>query len=168
VVWGAACTASNEARISDEGATATNGGTTNHAGDTPSVVAEYLELARRPRSERADADPQYVADGLRKLAGAVGTLNVGDVDLQVDLRVAAEQVLLNPDSAATTKVTRDRLIAAAEAIATRGPAQDDHLRQLAASLRPDRALVEQASIIRQFFQQSANALARLSAGGPGN
>ena len=63
------------------------------------IVKDYLEVADAAGAETTTVDEQFLAEALRKLAAALGTLNLGDLDLQVALRVAAEHVVLNPERA---------------------------------------------------------------------
>ena len=131
----------------------------NDEGNTPSPVQDYLRVADAAGVETTAVDEKFVADGLRKLAGALGTLNIADLDLQVALRVSAEHVLANPQSADTTVAVRNSLISAADAIEA-GGANDTGLRQSAESLRPERPLAEQIVNVREFLRQSGPAIRR--------
>ena len=129
-----------------------------------SPVQDYLSFAGTAGGGQipaSDADPTYIVEGLRKLAGALGTLRLGSPDLQVDLRVAAEHLLLNPASTVTTAVVRDDLIAAAEAIEAEHR-NEVNLRFIAESIRQDRPLLDQQDAFREFFRESANAMQGLS------
>jgi hypothetical protein len=128
--------------------------------DTTSPVEEYVQFAgtagERPQAS-SPADPEYVIEGLRKLAGALGSLGIGGPDLQVDLRAAAEHVVLNPESTATAAVVRSRLVAAATAIDAERQ-NETALQPLAESLRADRTILEQETAFRQFFLEASHAL----------
>lgn len=132
---------------------------------TTSPVDDYFRftgVAGDTPAPEPDAIPAYVAEGLRKLAGALGALMIGSPDLQIDLRVAAEHLLLNPASTATTTIVRRGLIAAAEAIP---PSQGSHqvdLRRIAQSIDSDRPLIDQEAAVRNFFRESAMAMQRLA------
>jgi hypothetical protein len=93
---------------------------------------------------------------MRKLAGALGTSSLGDLELQVALRVAAEHVVSNPQPVGTTVAVRNALISAAEAIEAGGTG-DGGLRQSAESALPDRPLADQAAAIREFLRKSGPA-----------
>ena len=108
-------------------------------------------------AETTQVDDKFVADALRKLAGALGTLHLADLDLQVALRVAAEHVLETPQPPGTTAAVRNTLISAAEAIEA-GGATDPGLRQSAESLRPDRPLLDQTATVREFLRRSGPTL----------
>jgi hypothetical protein len=144
--------------------------TTDQPGaDPPSTAAavaveDYARFAAAS-APQSGAEALYLAEGLRKLAGALATLNVGGPDLAIDLRVHAEHVLLNPSSVGTTALIRDDLIAAADALgadARAGPS----LRPRAESIRTDRPLVEQHATVREFFRSGADVLQRLASGRP--
>jgi hypothetical protein len=128
------------------------------AADTP--VQDFIEFAGGVDSRRqeSNADPQYIVEGLRKLAGALGTLGLGTPDLQVDLRVAAEHLLLSPTSPATTVVIRDALIAAAEAVPTLQHGERGDLRRLAAALSVEARVLDQQATVSAFFRQAAAAI----------
>jgi hypothetical protein len=132
------------------------------AGTAP-FVQEYLQVAEAAGAETKEFDEQFLADALRKLAAALGTLNLADLDVQVALRVAAEHVLSNPQSADTTAAVRRSLIAAAEAIEA-GGASEPGLRQSAESLRPDRPLSDQVTTVREFLRKSGPAIRRAVGG----
>lgn len=136
-------------------------GASGTGNETDSPIQDYLRFAGavgdRPIQE-SGADHDYIVEGLRKLAGALGTLNLGRPDLQVDLRVAAEHLLLNPVSEATTEVVRDALISAADAIEPEHANGEGNLRRLAESIGPDRPLLDQQAAIREFFRESARAM----------
>ena len=51
-------------------------GETTSGDETKSPLQEYLQFAGAPGSRGADVDQEYIVDGLRKLAGALGTLNL--------------------------------------------------------------------------------------------
>src|SRR5688572_24774389 len=79
-------------------------------------VQEYLQFAAAPGAPPQPWSAEVIAEGLRALAGALGTLGIGGPDLQVDLRVSAEHLLLNPGAPATTTGVHESLRRAAEAI----------------------------------------------------
>jgi hypothetical protein len=134
--------------------------TAAQAADTP--VQDFIEFAGVVDSRRqgSNADPQYIVEGLRKLAGALGTLGLGTPDLQVDLRVAAEHLLLSPMSPATTVVVRDGLIAAAAAIQAGHRIEHGELRRLAASISVQSPVLDQQAIVSTFFREAAAAIER--------
>jgi hypothetical protein len=128
-------------------------------GGTPRPVQDYLRIADTAGAEATPIDDEFLANALRNLAAALGTLDLADLELQVDLRVAAEHVLSNPEAVETTAAVRQSLIAAAEAIEADGRG-DGRLRQSAESLRPDRPLPEQVATVRDFFRTSIPPLRR--------
>jgi hypothetical protein len=133
------------------------------ASEATSPVQEYLQLVGTAGTAAADVDDKFMADGLRTLAGAIGTLNLGTPDLQVDLRVAAEHILLNPASSSTTEIVRNCLISAADAIETGGQDEsDNNLTRLAESVHPEMPLIDQRATVQMFFQASAEAIKRIT------
>lgn len=150
----------NNSRPEDEGSAALA-----PASGVNAPVQAYVQFAGAAGTETADVDHEFMADGLRTLAGAMGTLNLGSVDLHIDLRVAAEHILLNPASSATTEVVRNGLIAAAAAIeAERQDDGEDDLTPLAQSLQADVPLIDQRTTVQMFFRRSAVAIERIAGG----
>ena len=160
--WAVERAGNNDERSGGVDTAAAAGGETTSGDETKSPLQEYLQFAGAAGSRGADVDQEYIVDGLRKLAGALGTLNLGSPDLQVDLRVAAEHILLNPASTATTEIVRNGLISAAEAIETGRPDGGDDLRRLAESVRPYGPFLDQRVTVHEFFQESAKAIQRVS------
>ena len=124
------------------------------------LVQDYLDVADTV-AETTPITDEFIADSMRKLAAALGTLNLGDLDLQVALRVAAEHVVSNPQPVGTSAAVRNALISAAEAIEADGTGGGG-LRQSAESVLPDRPLADQAAAIREFLRRSGPALRRVS------
>ena len=131
--------------------------------EASTLVQDYLELADAAGAENSGINEQFVADALRKLAAALGTLKLADLDVQVSLRVAAEHVLSNPQSADTTAAVRNSLVSAADAIEARDPAATG-LRKVAESLRPDRPLPDQFATFREFIRKSGPPLRHAAEG----
>jgi hypothetical protein len=129
------------------------------AAGVPSPVGEFAQFAATADEAPSGADAEQLAEGLRKLAGALAALNVGGPELPIDLRVGAEHLLLNPASTEMTVIIRDDLIAAAQAVAL-ATETDAALRGAAESITPDRPLIEQQGAVLQFFRQAADALHR--------
>ena len=145
-----------------EGTVGTVTGTASGSGsESLSPVEDYLRFAGAAEGTKADVDEQHTAEGLRKLAGALGTLSVGPSTLQVDLRVAAEHVLLNPSFPGTTEIVRDGLVSAAEAIQS-AAGGGDSLTRLAESVRPGVPMPDQRATVNEFFVESAKALEQIS------
>jgi hypothetical protein len=84
-------------------------------------------------------------------------LTLGSPTLQVDLRVAAEHLLLNPQSPATSAAVRDSLLRAADSVEG-GDAKQSALHDVAGSIDPRRPLLEQQATVRTFFREAANAI----------
>lgn len=142
-------------RGGDSGASEPSTNESSGATGAASPVADYLLFI-----DAVGVDDQtLIVEGLRKLAGAVGYLNLGTLDVQVRLRVAAEHILLNPGSTSTTEAVRTALISAAEAIEMGGKSDED-LRRLAVSLQLDRPVTNQQETMVTFFRKAAAALKR--------
>lgn len=132
---------------------------------TDSPAQEYLRFAETPRAgqdRQLQEDLVYIVEGLRKLAGALGTLGVGEPDLQVDLRVAAEHLLLNPAATTNTAVVREALLSAADALESEQLTGEANLREAASAISLDRPVLEQTAAVQEFFLESARAIRGLS------
>ena len=131
------------------------------SGDTAEPVRDFTEWAATTRSAAADAplEPDAIAEGLRRLAGALGARGTDRPELLVDLRVAAEHVVLNPTSPDVAATVRDTLIAAAAAIPAPPAASGPTPQAAAEGIKPDAPLTTQPAAIRTFFQAAADALA---------
>jgi HAMP domain-containing protein len=133
---------------------------------TTAPVHDYVEFARALSEGRVDDSPieaSWMPDGLRKLAGALGALRLGDPDLTVDLRVSAEHFLLNPASASTTAAVRTGLLKAAAAIAAERPDVAASLHAAAKAIDEASPLTSQSAIVRHFLVQSAAVFERMTA-----
>jgi len=131
--------------------------TSGNDGDMAPATNPAMDFVRFAESDFTGEDADYVAEGLRGLAGALGALNVGTPELTVDLRVAAEHVLLHPTTEATTPTVSAGLLSVARALdATQetGPG----LLPIAESIRPDVPLPDQVTQVREFFQACAQAI----------
>ncbi len=121
-------------------------------------VRVYLDFAATARGDAAaPLEAAEVANGLRALAGVVGTLDGSRPDVVTDLRAAAEHVLLNPASLDVAATVRDALVGAAMALDMAQPGASTQ--EAAEQLKADAPLTEQAAALRGFFQQAAAALA---------
>jgi hypothetical protein len=147
----------------DAGESDRSSGDQTAASATTPLVRDYVEIADAAGEATTVVDATFLADALRKLAAALGALNLADEELQVALRVAAEHVLTDPQPVGTTAAVRNSLISAAEAIEA-GGAGDGRLRRSAESLRADLPLADQAAAIREFLSISGPALRRMAAG----
>jgi hypothetical protein len=155
VFWSGACANHRE----EEPTTAAGSDAGSPPAARPSPVEAYIQFVASARDSRSGVSDDQLAEGLRKLAGALGTLNAGGPDLLIDLRVGAEHVLLNPAAAETAAIIREAMVTAAEAI-ERESGPDPALREAAQSVRLDRPLVEQRVTVLHFFQQAADAIQR--------
>lgn len=138
------------------------GGRTNAEARQPSAAAEeaieaYGTFAERLQTGQPAPGPDVVVEGLRRLAAALDALDVGGAELPVDLRVAAEHVVLNPDAPATTKLVRDRMVAAATAL-DRLREGDNDLRPAAEAIDPAIPLEQQIDRVTRFLVQAAASL----------
>lgn len=140
-------------------------GTATSAGVTPDPVRGYVEFAQGLQ-DNAAADPATIAEGLRRLAGVMGTLDEPRPELMTDLRAGAEHVLLNPGSAEVAAIVRESLMAAAQAIQSGGTSTAASARDSAERISPDEPLTAQAGAVRECFVQIAAALG--ATGAPGS
>lgn len=133
------------------------------AGAAASPVADYVAFARAVGQDAgAGSAEQSIAEGLRRLAGALGALGLVSSDVAIDLRISAEHVVLNPSSTDNVETIRAALIAAADAIAEReGTAAS--LRAIAETISTSEPLATQQDTLIEYFQTSANALEQMAA-----
>jgi hypothetical protein len=139
----------------NEGSAAVVSGATPDVRPAGGPVTDYLEFASGV--DATPANSEMIVDGLRRLAGALGTLEGAPPGAAVDLRVAAEHILLSPDTPGTTKAVRDSLVAAAD-ILTDGGTDAPRLGSLAASIDPATPVGMQGDVMARFFVRAAEIL----------
>ena len=146
------------APAADPGQATDSGGSSTGESSATDAVAAFATFAAGIQDDGA-MSAEDIAEGLRLLAGAGGTLGAIPPELGVDLRVGAEHVLLNPKAADVSATIRTALIGVAESIdaAPGGPA----IEASAQSIQADRPLTEQGAALRPYFQQVAKALQAL-------
>ena len=117
-------------------------------------VAEYLAFVAGLEGGNSvvPADAHVIVDGLRRLAGALGVLEIGSSELPIDLRIAAEHVVLNPGDAGTADAVRAGLIAAADGL------DDAAAREAAEAIDPRTPVSQQQERVTAFFQRAADVI----------
>jgi hypothetical protein len=120
-------------------------------------VADFVEFSRTPADAAAGSGVDYVAVGLRTLAGALASRDLHGMDLPLDLRVGSAHVALQPTSLEVAELMRSLAIRTATVLATAGETHD--VRARADAISADRPVVEQIPVIRAFFEAAAGALA---------
>jgi hypothetical protein len=125
-----------------------------------SVVEDYSQYVDGLESPIEDSTVALgdVAEGLRRLAGALAVLGLGNGDLPIDLRVTAEHVLLNSNSAVAAPTLRAVLIETADAIGAERRDSAPSLRRSAAAVNPNQPIAGQVTTVQQFLRLSADAL----------
>jgi hypothetical protein len=134
------------------------------AGDAGTTVAapvvspldEYLTFADGLGATGVSVD-DLVVDGMRKLAGALGTAGIGGALIPVDLRVAAEHVVIGPDAADTTASVRASLVAAAVALDAE-VSKTPSLRGAAEAIDVRQPIAQQREALVTFFMLAAERL----------
>lgn len=163
------------------------GGTAAGAADTggsaragaEGAVADYLTYADQRRARQAaDRSHDYTADGLRRLAGAIGALwerngsreNALRAELDA-LRAQADSLQRNPQSTEHARYTREAFRTAAALLRTLQQrhypslsSQVNEVGEAATAMRPTTTLLEQDAQIQRFFDQSADVVRRMSGG----
>jgi hypothetical protein len=131
-----------------------------NAAASPDPTSAYLQFAQRVQGTQPDAplEAADIAEGLRQLAGVVGTLDGARPEVATDLRALAEHVLLNPGSAEVAATVTEALTEVAMVVQKTQPSGAAPVQQAAASLRADMPLPAQSAALRGFFQQVAAAL----------
>lgn len=137
----------------DSSSPATDG---SEAGAAGNPAASYLEFAGTLAPE-SSLDSDMVVEGMRRLAGALGTLQDVPADVPLDLRVAAEHIVLNADAADTTAAVRNSLRAAAATLDGRGQGGEP-ITAIVDSIDPARPIGEQADTVRRVFTACADRL----------
>lgn len=131
------------------------------SGIAPSAMNEYLQFAgvagdgEQPQPGR---EHEYTAEGLRKLAAALeslertrpGAVRDGAVD---EIRSHADRIQRDPTSRQHANAVRDAFLNVADAIPGGGGLRDD-----AEAISPEQPLLEQTDAIRAFFEESGRAL----------
>jgi hypothetical protein len=124
-------------------------------------VQQFTEFAASTRDVPDDAplDPAVIAEGLRTLAGALGSAGVDRPGILDDLRASAVHVVLNPESPEVAATVRTALTNAAAEMPAASASGGTPVQQAAESIRSDTALTAQPAAVRTFFQAAADSLA---------
>ena len=146
-----------------DGTGANADGVASTTGTPASAVDDYTEFAET-LGTRPSEDLTAIAEGLRRLAGALAALQLGSPELPIDLRVIAEHVLLSPASPATADAVRTLLIKTAAATGEQQPNDGAALRQAAEAISATAPLTSQQPTVHEFLRRSAHALAARSQG----
>jgi hypothetical protein len=151
----------------------TAGGTAAATG-TGTAVANFLSYAQQGQARQAGPAHEYTAEGVRRLAAAIGELsqrNAGTtLNAELDaVRAQADSLQRNPSSTEHARYARESFRAAAALMRTvqqqHYPNAEDQVAQVrraAEELRVDRPLLDQAANVQRFFDQSAAALRTMS------
>ena len=134
---------------------------TNAGAPVISPVDDYLAFADGLAAPDGNSE-DFALEGLRKLAGALGTLGVGGADLPVDLRIVAEHIAINTQSVETTATVRPRLVAAAVALDGQISGTSE-LQKAANAIDVTMPLTEQREALVAFFTRAADGVRRAGA-----
>jgi hypothetical protein len=141
----------------------------------PLPVNEYLRFVADSRAERdADHGHAYTADGLRRLAGALGALSErdGKSDENIQSRVTmlrdrADALQRDPQSTEHARYARDAFDAAAELMrAMQTEASSNAVAeasQAAGALEPNTMLLMQREAVQRFFDRAGTVLRAMNA-----
>jgi hypothetical protein len=114
----------------------------------------FMDQARRPPNGGVTAE-QYTADGIRRLAAALASKNMGGVEI-LTMRQAADSLQRNADVDQQAAIARKAFEAAAAAMGNVSGAEG--AKQAAEAIRPDRPLGEQTDQVTAFFEKARDAL----------
>ena len=143
------------------------------------AVGNYLTYVDERRARNAgDRNHDYTADGLRRLAGAIGAVWMrtgGNADaLHAELGALgaqADSLQRNPESTEHARYTGEAFRTASALLKTvqqrhhpNLSSQVDRLNSAATAVRAGTPLLEQDAQIQRFFDQSADVLRRMSGG----
>lgn len=138
----------------DSSSTAANEG--SEAGAVANPADIYLEFADALAPE-SGLDNGMVVEGMRRLAGVMGTLQNVPADVPLDLRVAAEHIVLNPDGPDTTVAVRNSLRAAAATLDSRSQGGAP-ITALVDAIDPARPIGEQTDAVKSVFAGCADRI----------
>lgn len=146
----------------------------------PSEVNDYLRYTAEHRS-RVDAglSHEYTADGIRRLANALGAITERDtvggteVSSLVDgLRNQADSLERNPESSRHSRYAREAFVSASELMQAlqqrsypNAGAEVGQARQAAEAVDVNAQLLTQRTQVQGFFDQSARAVQAMMAHG---
>ncbi len=116
-----------------------------------------LVADNRDATGACQLEPAGMAEGLRRLAAALGTNGMAGDELMVRLRSAAEHVLLSPASAEVATTVRQALVDAAGTFSSTDPGGT--VRTAAEHLRPELALTGQAADVCLVFDAASQVIA---------
>jgi hypothetical protein len=125
-------------------------------GPIAAPVDEFVAFGRTPRERFGQTGPHYVATGLRTLAGALASLDIGGDELALDLRVASAHVLLEPTSLDNAALVRQLAMRTAQALPPNPAGAVVTSRALA--ITDERSLLQQQPAIHGFFAAVGDAL----------
>jgi hypothetical protein len=123
-----------------------------------SPVDDYLTFVDRLAATDSGTDA-LALEGMRKLAAALGTLEVGGADLPVDLRIVAEHIAISPESVETTGAVQPRLLAAAVALDGQVSAASE-LQLAAHAIDSQMPLTQQRQALVTFFTRAGESIRR--------
>lgn len=148
-------------------------------GSMPEAVSEYLGYVEANRAAPATGVAhEYAADGLRRLAAALGAVVEGDTVSAVaveprlaELRERADAVQRNPEATNHALLASEAFVMAA-ALTTQIQqsaypalaAEASEVRDAAAAITGDRPLLDQTAEVQRFFDRAAAALRGMTAG----
>jgi hypothetical protein len=122
----------------------------------PDPVADFVQFARTPAGSVGGSEVDYIAVGLRTLAGALDSRDVEGMNLPLDLRVASAHVVLQPASLEIAELMRSLALRTAAALAATGETPEVLAR--AKAISAGQPLTEQIPVIQAFFEAAAGAL----------
>lgn len=142
-------------------------------GEMPQAVTDFLQFTEASPAVEATVAHDYTADGLRRLAAALGAVTanaeVGAVDVSqrvAEIRERADAMQQNPTSSEhAVQASEATLLAAALMRELPGATGGAEAYSAAQAIRGDRPLLEQTDAVRRFFEQSATVLRSLAATG---
>ena len=142
-------------------------------GEMPQAVTDFVQFTQAGTAADATVAHDYTADGLRRLADALGAVTasaeVGAVDVSqrvAEIRERADAMQQNPASSEhAVQASEATLLAAALMRELPGATGGAEAYSAAQAIRGDRPLLEQTDAVRRFFEQSAAVLRSLGTTG---
>lgn len=144
--------------------------------ELPAAVSEFVRFSETPVTGTATQAHDYTADGLRKLADALGAVSQGVTVSGVDveerlgaIRTHADAMQRDPTSTQHALQTREAFLIASglmqqfqEARFTGLTAQVGEVNDAASAVQSDRPLLDQMTEVQRFFERAAHAVREMA------
>ena len=146
------------------------------ADGVPAPVGEFLRFAETRTERDASHAHEYTADGLRRLAGALGAVTDGAAVPGVDVQQRLSEIRQRADALQRDPASTEHALQAREAFVMASALMEQmqqarfsglasqvrEVSDAATAIRPDQPLLRQAGEVQRFFERSANAVREMA------